>query len=140
MGFVSAHEETDLAVIMVKKKMLDGTWCRKCNDVGQKMEEDGVDKWIGHIAVADVQDGHSEGVKLATRFEVATAPFFLVRTKDEQNAGENWRPVRSYLQLRKMLQDASAAKSARTGGTAPRLPGVPDRRSDRVAINARHAA
>jgi phosphoadenosine phosphosulfate reductase len=116
LGFVSIHEDTDLAVIMVKKKMLDGTWCRKCNDVAQKMEEDGVDKWIGHIAVADVQDGHSEGVKLATRFEVATAPFFLVRNKDEQNAGENWRVVRSYLQMRKMLQDAHVAKKARIGG------------------------
>jgi len=119
LGFVTAHEETDLAVIMVKKKMVDGTWCRKCNDVTQKMAEDGVEKWIGHYAVADVQDSHSEGVHLAKRFEVATAPFFLVRSKDEENAGDNWKAVRSYLQMRKMLQDAYEAKKAKSAGAPP---------------------
>jgi len=113
LGFVKAHEETDLAVIMVKKRNADGEWCRKCIDVSHKMKEDDVEKWVGHIAVADVQKGDSEGVKLAKRFEVATAPFFLVRTRNEQDASGNWKPVRSYLQMKKMLQDAHQAKKSK---------------------------
>jgi len=132
LGFVSAHEDTDLAVIMVKKKMVDGTLCRKCNDVAQKMQEDGTGKWIGHYAMADVQNAESEGVKLATRFEVATAPFFLVRSKEEQASGDNWKAVRSYLQLRKMLQDAYEAKQAK-------LKGQPMMEDPRIVENRRHA-
>lgn len=94
--------------------MLDGSWCRKCKDVGEKMVQDGVEKWVGHVAVADVGDAKSEGVKLASRFEVATAPFFLVRTREEQDHADNWKPVRSYLQLKKLLQDAAAIKASKS--------------------------
>ena len=132
LGFVKAHEETDLAVIMVKKKMLDGEWCRKCKDVGEKMVQDNIDKWIGHIAIADVQNANSEGVKLALRFEVATAPFFLVRTRDEQNQGDNWKPVRSYLQLKKLLQDAAQSKNEK-------LKGKPPAEDPKLAEQRRHA-
>ena len=133
LGFVSAHEETDLAVIMVKKKLVDGVMCRKCNDVAQKMQEDGVQKWIGHYAIADVQNAQSEGVILAKRFEVATAPFFLVRTKEEQLRGDNWKAVRSYLQLRKMLQDASEAK-------ASKMKDQPMQEDPRILEHRRHAS
>lgn len=108
LGFVKSKNETELAVIMVKKRNEDGSYCRKCIDVADKMKEDDVDKWVGHTAVADVADANSEGVKLASRFQVATAPFFLVRTRAEEQNVENWKPVRSYLQLRKMLTDAAA--------------------------------
>lgn len=116
LGSVFAHEDTDLAVIVVKKRQENGEWCRKCKDVSQKMTEDDMDKYVGHTAVADVTDANSEGVKLATRFQVATAPFFLVRTRKEQQSGENWKVVRSYLQLKKMLQDAAIAKAEERKG------------------------
>jgi phosphoadenosine phosphosulfate reductase len=116
LGFVKSRNDTELAVIMVKKKNEDGTYCRKCIDVAEKMKQDDVEKWVGHFAVADVTNANSEGVKLASRFQVATAPFFLVRTRAEEHAGENWKPVRSYLQLRKMLTDAAQAVADRGGG------------------------
>ncbi|KAH9255214.1 hypothetical protein BASA81_006654 [Batrachochytrium salamandrivorans] len=115
LGFVKAHEDTDMAVIMVKKTMLDGTPCRKCQDVANKLVQDATLKWIGHFALADVANSKSEGGMLAQRFEVVTAPFFLVRTKEEQDRNENWKPVRSYLLLKKMLQEAAEKKQAALG-------------------------
>lgn len=116
LGFVKAHEDTDMAVIMVKKTLLDGTPCRKCQDVANKLVQDATLKWIGHFALADVANPKSEGGMLAQRFEVVTAPFFLVRTKEEQDRNENWKPVRSYLLLKKMMQDAAEKKQAALGG------------------------
>lgn len=116
LGYVKAHEASDLAVIMVKKKLTDGEWCRKCKDVAEMMVADDMEKFVGHVAVADASDGSSEGVELAKRFEVATAPFFLIRTREEQITNANWRPIRSYLQLRKIIQDAVEAKSAKMEG------------------------
>lgn len=101
------HSDTDTAVIIVKKINEDGTYCRKCNDVAGKMDADGVTPWVGHTAFADVRDLTSEGAVIARHFDVATAPFFLVRTKEESDRGDEWRVVRSYLQLRKMLQGAA---------------------------------
>lgn len=52
LGFVRSHQDTELAVIMVKKKMEDGGWCRKCNDVVNKMAEDKVDGWVPLLLVS----------------------------------------------------------------------------------------
>mmetsp|Transcript_10283 Transcript_10283/g.18120 ORF Transcript_10283/g.18120 Transcript_10283/m.18120 type:complete len:516 (-) Transcript_10283:84-1631(-) len=104
LGLTRVHPETDMAVIMVKKLTEDRTYCRKCNDVSEKMEVDGITKWIGEVSVADVLDSTSEGAKLAKHFGVATAPFFLVRSRETQEKNGEWQVVRSYLQLRKMLE------------------------------------
>uniref|UniRef100_A0A7S3PF43 Phosphoadenosine phosphosulphate reductase domain-containing protein n=1 Tax=Aplanochytrium stocchinoi TaxID=215587 RepID=A0A7S3PF43_9STRA len=103
-----AHAETDTAVIMIKKVMEDGSYCRKCNDVQGKIESDGIADWIGYTGYADVTDAQSEGARLAKHFGIGTAPFFLVRSLEEQKKGEEWKVVRSYLQLRKMLEKAEA--------------------------------
>jgi phosphoadenosine phosphosulfate reductase len=132
LGFVKSKNETELAVIMVKKKNEDGSFCRKCVDVADKMKQDDVDKWIGHVAIADVTNANSEGVKLAARFQVATAPFFLVRTRGEENNAENWKPVRSYLQVRKMLTDAAQA-------VAQKNVGVPAKEDPKLAEAKLHA-
>ena len=116
LGFVKHHPDTDLAVIMVKKRQEDGSWCRKCNDVAEKMVADDTEKYVSHVAVADVTRADSEGVLLAQRFQVATAPFFLVRTRQEEEHAGQWKPVRAYLQLKKMLQDAAEAVAERRKG------------------------
>jgi phosphoadenosine phosphosulfate reductase len=116
LGFARHHPSTDLAIIMVKKKQEDGTWCRKCNDVAEKMKIDDVEKYVSHIAVADVLKADSEGVLLAQRFQVATAPFFLVRTKEEEQQNGQWKPIRAYLQLRKLIEDAKEKKSKEGSG------------------------
>uniref|UniRef100_A0A7S2S0H9 Phosphoadenosine phosphosulphate reductase domain-containing protein n=1 Tax=Mucochytrium quahogii TaxID=96639 RepID=A0A7S2S0H9_9STRA len=104
LGLTTAHKDTDTAVIMVKKLTEDGEYCRKCKDVAEKIEQDNLTDWIGHIAVANVLDAKSEGSILAKHFEIATAPFFLVRDLETERAKGEWKIVRSYLQLRKLLE------------------------------------
>jgi len=112
LGLTRTHSETDIAVIMVKKRVEDGSFCRKCNDVAGKIEADHLSDWIGYTAVADVLEPASEGVKLAKHFDVATAPFFLIRDVEAEKANSEWRVVRSYLQLRKILEKAADHKLA----------------------------
>ena len=109
----TAHPSTDMAVIMVKKVLEDGSYCRKCNDVSEKMKVDDVEQYVGYVAEAHVLDPESEGSRLAKHFGVVTAPFFLTRTISDQQKGEEWKVVRSYLQLRKQLQNASSAVEER---------------------------
>lgn len=110
LGLTRSNRETGIAVIMVKKLTEDGTFCRKCLDVAGKVEQDNLTEWIGATAVADVLDSESEGAKLAKHFGVVTAPFFLIRDKETEEKHGEWKVVRSYLQLRKMLQAAAERK------------------------------
>ncbi|GBG33438.1 Phosphoadenosine phosphosulfate reductase [Hondaea fermentalgiana] len=113
------HPETDIACIMVKKLTEDGSYCRKCNDVAEKIVKDSVEDWIGYTAVADVLDPSSEGAVLAKHFGVATAPFFLVRDAETESADGEWKVVRSYLQLRKQLEKAADHKLATVEAATP---------------------
>jgi len=110
LGLTQANSETDMAVIIVKKLTEDGSFCRKCIDVAGKLQTDNVEKWIGHTSVANVLDPKSEGAVLAKHFGVVTAPFFLVRDLETQQKKGEWKVVRSYLQLRKMLEKAADHK------------------------------
>lgn len=96
--------ETGTAVILVKKVTEDGEYCRKCKDVQAKLEKDKVEKWIGNTVIADVRELESEGIKLAKHFDINTAPFFLVRTQEEEAKNEEWKVVSTYLPLKKLLQ------------------------------------
>lgn len=113
-----ANPETEIAVIMIKKVMEDGSYCRKCIDVQGKIEQDGVADWIGYTGFAEVTNSESEGARLAKHFEIGTAPFFLVRTFEEEKEGKEWKIVRSYLQLRNMLTKAQAAVEKKIEETA----------------------
>ena len=42
-----------------------------------------------------------------------------MRIRDEHYRGENWKPVRSYLQLKKLLQDAAQSKNEQLKGKPP---------------------
>ncbi len=123
------HNDTGLAVIMVKKILEDGSICRKCQDVSDKLISDGIDKYISYTAIANMTQKSSEGIVLAKQFDVVTAPFFLVRTQQTQSQSQlsqqqqqnhhqqqqqqqhdsiisEWKPVRSYLQIKKMILNA----------------------------------
>ena len=77
------------------------------------MKVDDVEQYVGYVAEAHVLDPESEGSRIAKHFGVVTAPFFLTRTISDQQKGEEWKVVRSYLQLRKQLQNASSAVEER---------------------------
>jgi hypothetical protein len=63
---------------MVRKVAPDGRPCRKCRDVQERLERDGLAAAIDRVAVADERDPGGEGWRLARRHGVDTAPFFIV--------------------------------------------------------------
>ena len=70
-------------VTFVKKILADGTPCRKCHDVEQRLERDGYWSSIDAVVVADERDPRSAGMILAKELNVQYAPFFVVRQGDE---------------------------------------------------------
>ena len=72
---------TDLPVevVLVKKRLANGHWCAKCRHVQSRLDRDGLLGLIDRVAVADVRDPDSEGMRLALEFGVRRAPFFVVR-------------------------------------------------------------
>ena len=67
---------------MVKKLKADGSPCRKCADVEQRLRDAALLDRIDHIAIADERDPDSEGMQLARKHQIDRAPFFIV--EDEQ--------------------------------------------------------
>jgi hypothetical protein len=65
-------------ITLVKKINADGSPCRKCDDVSQRLERDGVADRIDAVVVADARDPHSEGMAVAAHYGVERAPFFIV--------------------------------------------------------------
>ena len=65
-------------ITFVKKILSNGELCKKCLEVSARLESEGLMSSINHIAIADERDNESEGARLAKRFAVARAPFFLV--------------------------------------------------------------
>jgi len=80
-------------VIMVKKKLADGSDCRKCNEVTQYLQSRGLWDRIDEVVWARENDPESPGLVLGARFGIERAPFFIVR----DDAGET--AYRSVLQL-----------------------------------------
>ena len=73
-------------ITFVKKILSDGELCKKCSEVSERLESDGLIASINHIAIADERDASSEGIKLAKQYNVERAPFFLVEENSETTA------------------------------------------------------
>jgi len=67
-----------MKITFVKKILADGTPCKKCADVVQKLEKADQMKHIDSVLVADERDQNSPGIKLAQSLNVERAPFFVV--------------------------------------------------------------
>ena len=65
-------------ITLVKKVLTDGSPCRKCREVEERMAKNGHDAWIDRIVIADERDPQSAGWQLAQEHGVHTAPFFVV--------------------------------------------------------------
>lgn len=65
-------------ITFVKKILADGELCKKCREVSERLEADGLIEFINHISIADERDADSEGMRLARQHNVERAPFFLV--------------------------------------------------------------
>ena len=68
-----------MRVTFVKKILANGAPCPKCEDVERRLHESGLMERIDHVAVADEREPDSEGMRLARRYGVVVAPFFLVQ-------------------------------------------------------------
>src|SRR2546427_12950252 len=66
-------------VTMVKKKMADGSDCRKCADVTAYLQARGFWDRIDEVVWAHENDPESPGMLLGKRLGVERAPFFVVR-------------------------------------------------------------
>jgi hypothetical protein len=80
-------------ITMVKKKLKDGSDCRKCAEVTEHLQSRGLWERIDEVVWAHEDDPDSPGMLLGKRLGVERAPFFVVR--DEK--GE--RTYTSVLQL-----------------------------------------
>ncbi len=65
-------------VTFVKKIKLDGSPCRKCAEVEQRLQEANLMARITEVVIADERDAASEGMRLASELGVDAAPFFVV--------------------------------------------------------------
>jgi hypothetical protein len=65
-------------ITFVKKILADGSLCKKCREVSERLETEGLIEIINHISIADERDADSEGMRLAREHNVERAPFFLV--------------------------------------------------------------
>ena len=73
-------------ITMVKKKLRDGTDCRKCAEVTEHLQSRGLWHRIDEIIWAIEDDPHSPGMLLGERLGVARAPFFVVRDEKGEKA------------------------------------------------------
>ena len=70
-------------VTMVKKKLRDGSDCRKCAEATEHLRSRGLLDRVDEVVWAREDDPESPGMVLARRLGVERAPFFVVR--DEQD-------------------------------------------------------
>ncbi len=67
-----------MTIIMVKKRLEDGSTCKKCEEAESMLRRRGAWKLIDEVIWADEGDPKSAGLLLAERFKVEVAPFFIV--------------------------------------------------------------
>ncbi|MFL0808929.1 MAG: hypothetical protein K6L76_00805 [Agarilytica sp.] len=73
-----------MKITFVKKILKDGSPCKKCGDVIEKLENGGHMARIDYIATVDERDPDSEGFVLARQYDVDRAPFFIVEKDGEE--------------------------------------------------------
>lgn len=71
-----------MKITLVKKILADGSPCKKCGEVLEKIESADQMQFIDNIVIADESDKNSEGMLLAAKYEVNRAPFFIVERDD----------------------------------------------------------
>lgn len=69
-------------ISMIKKIKEDGTPCRKCDEIEQRLREAGLLNRIDQIIIADERDPDSAGMRLAAQYGIERAPFFLVQDEN----------------------------------------------------------
>lgn len=84
-------------ITFVKKILSDGELCKKCQEVSDRLESEGLLDSIDRIAIADERDADSEGVRLAKKHQVERAPFFLVEDQGEVEVFDIYFKFKKYM-------------------------------------------
>jgi phosphoadenosine phosphosulfate reductase len=71
-----------MRVTMVKKRLATGDTCRKCSQAEELLLARGLWNRVDEVIWADEADPDSPGQRLARKFGVSSAPFFLVEDDD----------------------------------------------------------
>ncbi len=95
-----------MKITLVKKILADGSPCKKCADVLDKLENSGQISRIDEIVIADERNPDSTGMQLAKTLEVDRAPFFIV----EDDAG-NTEVYTVYMKFVKEVLDQKTEES-----------------------------
>jgi len=72
-----------MRITFIKKTLADGSSCRKCAEVEQRLIDAGYWDRIDRVVIADEKDPESEGMQLAKSHQVGIAPFFMVEEDDK---------------------------------------------------------
>jgi hypothetical protein len=91
-------------ITFVKKILADGELCKKCREVSERLEAEGLIEMINHISIADERDAESEGMRLARQHNVERAPFFLVED------GGNVMAFDIYFKFKKFMAEQGLIK------------------------------
>lgn len=92
-----------MKITFVKKILSDGSPCKKCIDVAEKLESSGHMAQIDQVLIADERDPNSEGLAIAKAHQVDRAPFFVVE--------EEGQPVRIYTVYLKFVKEVLEQKT-----------------------------
>ncbi len=84
-------------ITLVKKILKDGSPCKKCADVLDRLESSDQIQFINEIIIADERDDSSEGMVLARKHNVDRAPFFIVE--------EEGKPAKIYTVYMKFVKE-----------------------------------
>jgi hypothetical protein len=83
-------------ITMVKKKLKDGSDCRKCAQAMEQLERRGFWDRIDEVVWAVEGDPESPGMRLGARLGVENAPFFVVRDDTSEHV---------YTSVMRLIQD-----------------------------------
>lgn len=98
-------------VTMVKKRLRDGSDCRKCAQAADQLAARGLLDRIDEVVWAVEGDAESPGMLIGKRLGIENAPFFVVR--DDAGAEEIYTSVMRLIKER-LGNDVSARDEARS--------------------------
>jgi phosphoadenosine phosphosulfate reductase len=98
---------------MVKKLLLSGQPCKKCAEAEDLLRSRGLWGRIDRVVVAVEGDAASEGMQLAQRHGVGTAPFFILRDEDGRE-----HVVESTLKVVRALADGAEHRPVQASSEA----------------------
>ena len=86
-------------VVMVKKRLKDGSDCRRCAQIQERIEKDDFGDQISQTLFVEEGKEDTLGARLSKQFKMRTAPFFVITYEDDRVEA-----VESYFKLKKMLK------------------------------------